>query len=55
MDIEAVLSGPSQVRFTAYMEDRRRRMATSGVMTWGAVVENVTSGKEAVDFHCRRN
>ena len=55
MDIEAVLSGPSQVRFTAYMEDRRRRMATSGVMTWGAVVENITSGKEAVDFHCRRN
>ena len=55
MDIEAVLDGPSQVRFSSYMEDRRRRMATSGVMTWGAVVENVTSGKETVDFHCRRN
>ena len=55
MDVEAVLEGPSLVRLTSYMEDRRRRMAASGVMTWGAVVENVTSGKEAVDFHCHRN
>ena len=55
MDVEAVLEAPSLVRLTSYMEDRRRRMAASGAMTWGAVVENVTSGKEAVDFHCRRN
>ena len=55
MDIEAVLQGPSLVRFSSYMEDRRRRMASSGAITWGAVVENVTSGREAVHFHCRRN
>jgi hypothetical protein len=55
MDIEAVLQGPSLVRFASYMEDRRRRMASSGAITWGAVVENVTSGREAVHFHCRRN
>ena len=55
MDVEAVLEAPSLVRLTSYMEDRRRRMAASGAMTWGAVVENVTSGKEAVDFHCHRN
>ncbi|MDD9888967.1 MAG: hypothetical protein OXU66_12465 [Gammaproteobacteria bacterium] len=55
MDVEAVLNGPSLVRFTSYMEDRRRRMATSGATSWGTVAENVTSGREAVDFHCRRN
>ena len=55
MDIEAVVQGPSLVRFSSYMEDRRRRMASSGAITWGAVVENVTSGREAVHFHCRRN
>ena len=55
MDIEAVLQGLSLVRFSSYMEDRRRRMASSGAITWGAVVENVTSGREAVHFHCRRN
>jgi len=55
MDIEAVLQGPSLVRFSSYMEDRRRRMASSGAITWGAVVANVTSGREAVHFHCRRN
>ncbi|NKB32414.1 MAG: hypothetical protein GKR91_04885 [Pseudomonadales bacterium] len=55
MDIEAILEGPSEVRFISYMDDRRRRMASSGAMTWGAVVENVTSGRESVVFHCRRN
>ncbi len=55
MDIEAILEGPSQVRFASYMEDRRRRMANSGATSWGTVAENVTSGREAVDFHCRRN
>lgn len=55
MDIEAVLEGPSLVRFASYMDDRRRRMATSGAVTWGTVVENVTSGREAVNFHCKRN
>ena len=55
MDVEAVLSGPSLVKFSSYMEDRRRRMATSGAITWGTVVENVTSGREAVNFHCRRH
>ena len=55
MDVEAVLDGPSLVRFTSYMEDRRRRMAASGATTWGIVAENVTSGKQAVDFHCHRN
>jgi hypothetical protein len=55
MDVEAVLTGPSLVKFSSYMEDRRRRMATSGAITWGTVVENVTSGTEAVNFHCRRN
>ena len=55
MDIESVLEGPSRVRFNSYMENRRRRIATSGATSWGAVVENVTSGRESVDFLCRRN
>ena len=54
-DIEANLSEASTAMFNAYMEDRRRRMANAPTVTFGAVVENVTSGAESVQFHCRRD
>ncbi|HAJ76913.1 MAG TPA: hypothetical protein DCM64_10710 [Gammaproteobacteria bacterium] len=53
-DIQAGLSEISRTRFDAYMEDRRRRMANAGIVTLGAVVENISSGTETVQFHCRR-
>jgi len=53
-DIEAGLSTLSLTLFNAYMEDRRRRMANAGTVTWGVVVENISSGTESVEFHCRR-
>ncbi|MDA1369861.1 MAG: hypothetical protein O2971_03740 [Proteobacteria bacterium] len=53
-DIETILPEISRVKFDAYMEDRRRRIANAGAVTWGAVVENITSGTETVQFHCRR-
>ena len=54
-DIESLLSISAKVKFDVYMDDRRRRMATSGTRSWGSVVENVKSGREVVNFHCRRN
>ena len=54
-DIESLLHTSAKVKFDVYMDDRRRRMATSGTRSWGSVVENVKSGREAVNFHCRRN
>ncbi|MDP6417461.1 MAG: hypothetical protein QGG54_20865 [Gammaproteobacteria bacterium] len=53
-DIQTSLSELSRTKFDAYMEDRRRRMANAGVVTLGAVVENISSGIETVRFHCRR-
>ena len=52
-DIESLLHPSEQEKFNAYMNDRRRRMATSGARSWGSVVENVNSGRDAVNFHCR--
>ena len=54
-DIESLLQPSEQERFNAYMNDRRRRMATSGTRSWGSVVENIKSGRDAVNFHCRVN
>ena len=54
-DIESFLPISAKVKFDVYMDDRRRRMATSGTRSWGSVVENVKSGREVVNFHCRRN
>ncbi len=53
-DIESNLSAAAKNDFRRYMDDRRRRMANAGNITFGAVVENVTSGAESVQFHCRR-
>ena len=54
-DIESLLHPSEQEKFNAYMNDRRRRMATSGARSWGSVVENLKSGRDAVNFHCRVN
>ena len=54
-DIESLLPISAKVKFDVYMYDRRRRMTTSGTRSWGSVVENVKSGREVVNFHCRRN
>ena len=49
-----VLADVSLTLFNEYMVDRRRRMANAGTVTWGVVVENISSGTESVEFHCRR-
>lgn len=54
MEIESFLDEPTRLRFNRYMDDRRRRMANAGNVVPGAVVENVSSGAESVNFHCRR-
>ena len=54
-DIESQLHPSEQAKFNDYMNDRRRRMASSGARSWGSVVENVKSGRDAVSFHCRRD
>ncbi|MGE4630600.1 MAG: hypothetical protein AAEC86_09175 [Pseudohongiellaceae bacterium] len=53
-DVEVGLSDVSLTLFNEYMEDRRRRMANAGTVTWGVVVENISSGTESVEFHCHR-
>lgn len=52
-DIESILPDTTKPSFNAYMDDRRRRMASAGAVSWGSVVENVRSGAETVRFHCR--
>lgn len=54
MEIESFLDQPTRLRFNRYMDDRRRRMASAGNVVPGSVVENVSSGAESVNFHCRR-
>ena len=54
-EIESLLHPSEQAKFNDYMNDRRRRMASSGARSWGSVVENVKSGRDAVSFHCRRD
>jgi hypothetical protein len=53
-EIESILTEPSLTLFQEYLSDRRRRMAQAGNVIRGAAAENVTSGAEAVDFHCHR-
>jgi len=52
IDIESMLNEQSKVRFGQYMDDRRRRMASSGASYSNAIAENVRSGRESVLFHC---
>ncbi len=54
-NIEAGLSAQALPRFQAYMDDRRRRMASAGATTGGAVSQNARSGEESIRFHCRSN
>lgn len=54
LDIEHGLDQQALVSFNAYMHDRRRRMASAGNVTMGIPTHNVTSGTEAVNFHCAR-
>ena len=53
-NVEVGLSDVSLTLFNEYMVDRRRRMANAGTVTWGVVVENISSGTESVEFHCHR-
>ena len=52
-DLEANLPPHAVPAFQRYMDDRRARMANAGVVTSSAVVENIESGRESVEFHCR--
>lgn len=52
-DIEAVLDQRSKILFQDYLDDRRRRMASTGSVFTGAISENVRSGAESIEFHCR--
>ena len=51
-DIESLLDEASKPLLAAYMDDRRRRMASSGATTWGAPVQNISAGADTIDFHC---
>ncbi len=52
-EIESNLPAAAKTSFRAYMDDRRRRMANAGNVTFGAVVQNSYNGAETVRFHCR--
>lgn len=52
-DIESVLPETARVSFNAYMDDRRRRMANAGILSYGSIVQNVSNGSDTVRFHCR--
>ena len=54
-DIESILIEPEQLSFGRYMDDRRRRMASAGNVYSSVIVENVRSGAESINFHCRDN
>ncbi len=54
-DIENILIEPEQLSFGRYMDDRRRRMASAGNVYSSVIVENVRSGAESINFHCRDN
>jgi len=53
-DIQSTLSAAAQISFNAYLDDRRRRMANAGTVSFGSIVQNISSGAETVRFHCRR-
>jgi len=52
-DIEAILDARAQQRFRSYLDDRRRRLANAGNVVPGVTAQNIQSGREAVEFHCR--
>lgn len=54
-DIEAFLNEKSLPLFHSYMNDRRRRLANAGITSWGSPVQNISSGTDTIDFHCRTN
>lgn len=54
LEIETMLSEPSQMRLQDYLDDRRRRLANAGNVISAAIVENISNGSETVQFHCRR-
>lgn len=55
LEIEAILPEPAVHRFNSYLDDRRRRLANAGNVVPGAIVENISGGRDTVDFHCRRD
>jgi hypothetical protein len=52
-DIETNLSDPAKISFTAYMDDRRRRMTNAGVTTFSSMIQNISNGSDSIDFYCR--
>ena len=52
-NVEAGFDEISLQKFKAYMDDRRRRMASAGAMPASAVSGNARSGAESIRFHCR--
>lgn len=54
-DIEALLDEKSLPLFRAYMNDRRRRLANAGMVSWGSPVQNIRAGTDTINFHCRKN
>jgi len=53
-DIETNLSEQAKASFQNYMNDRRRRMANAGVVSRGAIVQNLYNGAETINFYCHR-
>lgn len=51
--ILAPLPALAQSRFTAYLDDRRRRMANAGATVRGAIVQTTQDGADTIRFHCR--
>ncbi|HAT28507.1 MAG TPA: hypothetical protein DCS89_15930 [Gammaproteobacteria bacterium] len=51
-EIDSFLAEESKLLFSAYMDDRGRRMANAGATSSGAIVQNLGSGTETVQFHC---
>jgi hypothetical protein len=52
-DIEASLTKPAKISFTAYMLDRRKRMANVGVTSFGSMIQSIPNGNDSIDFLCR--
>ena len=54
-EIERLLSAAEKLRFTYYMNDRRRRMADAGISSRNMNPDDLTHGAEAIHFYCRNN
>lgn len=52
-EIDANLGEQAKTSFNNYMDDRRGRMANSGVVSSGLAAQNLYNGAEAISFHCR--